>query len=119
MNDFVANDNTFGQRLPWEGRDDLIMSNEEYWKEVGKVAPPSKAEEDEKPLDEMTEEELEEAANRYFGRINSKPTEEVFKRRQLGAMKAEYEWRKGGCKGERPEDVSAIITASANPFVFM
>ena len=58
--------------LPWAGRKDLIMSNNEYWREVHKVCPPSKEEMEEKPLDDMTEEELKEAADRYFGRINSK-----------------------------------------------
>ena len=30
--------------LPWEGRDDLIMTNQEYWEEIARLCPPSQEE---------------------------------------------------------------------------
>ena len=103
-------------KLPWDGRDDLIMSNAEFWAEINRVAPPSKEELEEGNILEMSDEEAEAAAKRFYDRINSKPTEEAFHRRQLGSWKAEYEWIKGGCKGEKPEGVAPIINASCNPY---
>lgn len=106
---------------PWEDRDDLIMSNEEYWKEVDRVVPPS---EEEKSIDifslDPTDEEdyklIKRYAELYNARINSKETQEVLTRRQLGAIKAEEEWFKKGKKGKRPEGISEIMIAAYNPF---
>lgn len=106
---------------PWEDRDDLIMSNEEYWKEIDRVAPPS---EEEKSIDitslDPTDEEdyklLKRYAELFYERTTSKATQEVLTRRQLGAIKAHDEWVKKGMKGKRPEGISDIFIAAYNPF---
>ena len=102
-------DGEHGFKLPWDGRDDLIMSNAEYWREIRRLCPPTPAELDEKPLDEMTEEELNEARERFSSRLNSPMADEIFSRRWLGCKKAMYEWEQGGRKGERPEDISMLM----------
>ncbi len=94
--------------LPWEGRDDLIMSNEEYWKEVDKALKDNEDFDIPDNVEEMSDEEFDKWKNRFFGAYNG-GTDEILERRQLGYKKALYEWEQGGRKGERPEDISMLM----------
>ena len=101
---------------PWYGRDDLIMTDEEFWNEVNTVAPPSDEELDleDKIFGDFKFDDSDMARYNeiHSKRINSEPTEEVYERRRLGALKAEFEWYKNGCKGKQPKGVSNILLCS-------
>ena len=105
--------------LPWEGRDDLIMTHKEYWEEIARLCPASQEELNEKPLQDMTLEELEESERRLYERLNSKVANEIFDRRGMGVKKALYEWEQGGCKGERPEDIMDLMFLTTPPPEFL
>ena len=113
-NPFVGVDE---KEQPWYGRNDLIMTDEEFWKEVNRVAPITDEEIDlelkifNEPAT-LEDKDFERYDELRVNRINSKPTEEVYERRHLGALKAEYEWYKNGCKGKPPQGVSNIILCS-------
>ena len=94
--------------LPWEGRDDLIMSNEEYWKEVDKALKGNKDFDIPDNVEDLNDEEFSKWQDRFWGAYNG-GTDKILERRQLGYKKALYEWEQGGCKGEQPEDISMLM----------
>ena len=102
--------------LPWEGRDDLIMSNKEYWEECAKVMAGEK--DVEIPDDTDDEESMEKFTKDYkeYLKVYNEKTDKIFGRRWLGAKKALYEWEQGGCKGERPEDISMLMMIGADAY---
>lgn len=94
---------------PWYGRDDIIMTNEEYFAEC------AKAMEGEKPLGDPPDIDDDEAFEKYqkeyeeYYKIYNKKTSDIFSRRCIGAQKEEYDWVRGGCKGEKPTSFSMLF----------
>lgn len=108
MAEKIAWEKQNNEPLPWEGRDDLIMSNEEYWRECDKALKGNKDFDIPDNVEEMSDEEFAEF-NKRFASAYHGGTEKIFERRWLGCQKAMYEWEQGGCKGERPEDISMLM----------
>ena len=96
------------EEAPWYGKDDLIMSDEEYWKECDKATKDKKDMEIPSNIEEMSDEDFEKHYNTFFKAFNSE-TNDVFNRRWLGVQKAWYDWVKGGCKGEKPGDMTMLM----------
>ena len=97
-----------GTKLPWEGRKDLLFTNADYWKECSKATKGDKNLEFPSNLGEMSDEEF----NRFYeewSRALDQKTNEIFERRSMGYLKAEYDWIKGGCKGKKPETLANIM----------
>lgn len=97
------------EATPWRDMKDLIMTNAEYFAECAKAM---KGEKDvEIPDDEDDDEAMEKFAKDYkeYCEVYDKKTSGVFSRRWMGAKKAWYDWVKGGCKGEKPEDISMLF----------
>lgn len=97
----------WGEKKPWDGMDNLIYTNEDYWKECSKVLTPQQKEIP-ADIDDMSDEELEQY-NKKWQMEFSQSTEDIFERRRMGCIKARYEWIKGGCKGPEPEGVGSLF----------
>lgn len=95
---------------PWEGRNDLIMSNADYWAEMYKKGVADLPDPDEAA--KMSDEDLDKALAAFYASLNAPDKEELFERRRLGYYKAYEEWQKSGGKGEPPEGIDEIIRFS-------
>lgn len=96
-----------GEKKPWDGMDNLIYTNKDYWKECSKVLSPEQMEIP-ADIENMTDEEFE-AYNKKWQEEFSKATADIFERRRMGCIKARYDWIKGGCKGPEPEGVGSLF----------
>lgn len=94
--------------LPWEGRNDLLFTNKDYWAECYKLTKNDKSLALPDNLEDMSYDEFEQWRQKWEMDFNKK-TDEVFERRRMGYMKAEYDWIKGHCKGKPPEPVADIM----------
>ena len=97
-----------GVELPWEGMDDLIFTNRDYWAECFKLVKGDKKLAIPDNIEEMSDEEFERFISEWDENFARK-TADIFERRRMGYMKAEYDWIKGHCKGKPPETIATIM----------
>lgn len=97
----------WGEKKPWDGKENLIYTNKDYWTECAKVLTPEQLEIPSN-VEEMTDDEFDEY-NRKFQEEFSNATNAIYDRRRMGYIKAKYEWIKGGCKGAEPEGITSLL----------